>query len=42
MTKMAVSVQATPGCVFREFLSQVPGAPDRGRSAALTLFIHQK
>jgi hypothetical protein len=25
------SVQATPGCAFCEFLSQVSGAPDRRR-----------
>jgi hypothetical protein len=29
------SVQATPVCVSREFLSQVSGAPDLKRSAKL-------
>ena len=30
-----ISVQATPACAFCEFLTQVPGAPDRGRYALL-------
>jgi hypothetical protein len=29
-----ISVQATPVYVSCEFLSRLPGAPDRGRSAA--------